>query len=52
MRCNPNVAWTNYQEAPSELLQVLSDEFKGVSFPRLVGAFLGRKPFVSPKKIN
>jgi hypothetical protein len=34
--CNPNVAWTSYQEAPPDLLQVLADDFRGVSLPCFV----------------
>ncbi|PNX95782.1 ribonuclease H [Trifolium pratense] len=36
MGCNQDVAWMTYQEPPFELLQVLTDDFRGVSFPRLV----------------
>jgi ribonuclease HI len=34
--CNPDVVWTSYQEAPSDLLQILSDDFRSASLPRFV----------------
>jgi hypothetical protein len=33
MGCKQNVGRMTYQDAPSELLQILSDDFKDVSFP-------------------
>jgi ribonuclease HI len=38
MGCKQDVGWKTYQEAPSELFQVLADDFRGVSFPRLVSS--------------